>query len=180
MRSHPMTMGPASTRLRPLSCTIQGERTGLMSFLSGGKKEQLPSPKLQPLADVEKCCFCCNLFLLLGRKRRCSDGQGANEPYIKKPLNAFMIFRKEERENVMAEVKITDSATVNSILGRRVSASASAPTHKSDLTHIRKHPTGQTHQTRQGFDRSRVEPKSGTGTILETLNIAEKVCKIKT
>lgn len=37
-----------------------------------------------------------------------------------------MIFRKEERENVMAEVKITDSATVNSILGRRVSASASA------------------------------------------------------
>lgn len=63
--------------------------------------------------------------LLPRRKKRCSEEKGGNEPYIKKPLNAFMIFRKEEREKVMAEVKITDSATINSILGRRVSVSLS-------------------------------------------------------
>lgn len=125
MRSHPMTTDPASTRLRPLSCTIQGEPPILAtcSFCGGGRA-RLPSPELQPWADVGQSRCCCDSFcvrLLLRRKRRCSDEQGANEPYIKKPLNAFMIFRKEERENVMAEVKITDSATVNSILGRRVS-----------------------------------------------------------
>lgn len=68
--------------------------------------------------------FYLHIFLLLCRKRRCPEEKGGNEPYIKKPLNAFMIFRKEERENVMAEVQITDSATINSILGRRVSVSA--------------------------------------------------------
>lgn len=66
---------------------------------------------------------CCSPLFFLCRKKKC-DKQNDSETYIKKPLNAFMIFRKEERENVMAEMKITDSATINSILGRRVRASA--------------------------------------------------------
>lgn len=41
------------------------------------------------------------------------------QPYIKKPLNAFMIFRKEQRPIVMAEQKIRDSATVNAIVGQK-------------------------------------------------------------
>lgn len=44
-----------------------------------------------------------------------------NRPYVKKPLNAFMIFRKEQRPIVMAEQKIRDSATVNAIVGQKVS-----------------------------------------------------------
>ncbi|XP_075875038.1 transcription factor 7-like 1-D isoform X2 [Nelusetta ayraudi] len=45
--------------------------------------------------------------------------QEETQPYVKKPLNAFMIFRKEQRPIVMAEQKIRDSATVNAIVGQK-------------------------------------------------------------
>ncbi|XP_075907325.1 transcription factor 7-like [Nelusetta ayraudi] len=39
-------------------------------------------------------------------------------PYIKKPMNAFMIFRKVQRKKVMEDLKIRDSAAVNAVLGK--------------------------------------------------------------
>ncbi|XP_061891000.1 uncharacterized protein LOC133641132 isoform X2 [Entelurus aequoreus] len=39
-------------------------------------------------------------------------------PYIKKPPNAFMLFRKEQSPNVVAQFNITNSAAVNKILGK--------------------------------------------------------------
>lgn len=42
-------------------------------------------------------------------------------PYVKKPPNAFMMFRKEQRPLVMKETKIRDSAKVNTIIGQKVS-----------------------------------------------------------
>lgn len=44
-----------------------------------------------------------------------------DRPYVKKPLNAFMIFRKEQRQIVMDETNIRDSASVNAIVGKKVS-----------------------------------------------------------
>lgn len=44
-----------------------------------------------------------------------------DRPYVKKPLNAFMIFRKEQRPIVMDETNIRDSASVNAIVGKKVS-----------------------------------------------------------
>ncbi|XP_061549668.1 transcription factor SOX-18-like [Phycodurus eques] len=44
--------------------------------------------------------------------------QEADQPYIKKPPNAFMLFRKEQSPNVVAEFNITNSAVVNKILGK--------------------------------------------------------------
>ncbi|XP_072304536.1 uncharacterized protein [Eucyclogobius newberryi] len=41
------------------------------------------------------------------------------QPYIKKPPNAFMLFRAEQRQNVVDELHITDSAKVNVVLGQR-------------------------------------------------------------
>ena len=41
--------------------------------------------------------------------------------HIKKPLNAFMLFMKEQRANVAAECTLKESAAINQILGRRVS-----------------------------------------------------------
>ncbi|XP_077468884.1 transcription factor 7-like 1-D [Stigmatopora argus] len=49
------------------------------------------------------------------RKRECREDE---EVYIKKPPNAFMIFRKEQRQNVMAQLNIRDSAMANKALGR--------------------------------------------------------------
>ncbi|XP_053268113.1 transcription factor 7-like 1-A [Pleuronectes platessa] len=42
-----------------------------------------------------------------------------SQPYIKKPSNAFMIFRKEQSPVVAAELQHGDSASVNTILGQR-------------------------------------------------------------
>lgn len=66
--------------------------------------------------------MCVGLFL--GSYTQSFNKPDENHPYIKKPLNAFMIFRKEQRPIVMAEQKIRDSATVNAIVGQKVSAIA--------------------------------------------------------
>eukprot|EP00062_Callorhinchus_milii_P013742 gi/632962308/ref/XP_007897234.1/ PREDICTED: lymphoid enhancer-binding factor 1-like [Callorhinchus milii] len=45
--------------------------------------------------------------------------QEAKKPHIKKPLNAFMLYMKEMRANVVAECTLKESAAINQILGRR-------------------------------------------------------------
>lgn len=40
--------------------------------------------------------------------------------HIKKPLNAFMLFMKEQRAKVVAECTLKESAAINQILGRKV------------------------------------------------------------
>ncbi|KAH0615909.1 hypothetical protein JD844_026536 [Phrynosoma platyrhinos] len=46
--------------------------------------------------------------------------QEPKRPHIKKPLNAFMLYMKEMRANVVAECTLKESAAINQILGRRV------------------------------------------------------------
>ncbi|KAK2884764.1 hypothetical protein Q8A73_021238 [Channa argus] len=53
------------------------------------------------------------------KRRRYNKRHDEDQPYIKKPLNAFMLFMKEQRQKVVAEIKIRDNATVNSVLGQR-------------------------------------------------------------
>lgn len=55
------------------------------------------------------------------RKRKRNDQERDDQPYIKKPPNAFMLFRKEQRSKVGADMGVTDSALINTILGQRVS-----------------------------------------------------------
>ena len=40
--------------------------------------------------------------------------------YVKKPLNAFMLFMKEKRQRVIEECTLKESAAINQILGRKV------------------------------------------------------------
>jgi len=49
-------------------------------------------------------------------------GGGARQRkvYIKKPLNAFMLFMKEMRQKVIDECTLKESAAINQILGRKV------------------------------------------------------------
>ncbi|XP_072295385.1 sex-determining region Y protein-like [Eucyclogobius newberryi] len=56
--------------------------------------------------------------------------QDADKPYVKKPPNAFMIYKKEQRETIMLEFNIRNSAEVNKIVGERwrmLSAEDQAP-----------------------------------------------------
>ena len=41
--------------------------------------------------------------------------------HIKKPLNAFMLFMKEQRQTVIEDCTLKESAAINQILGKRVS-----------------------------------------------------------
>ncbi|XP_030614781.1 transcription factor 7-like 1-A [Archocentrus centrarchus] len=50
------------------------------------------------------------------KKRKRQEEGGA---YIKKPPNAFMIFLKEQRAKVKAEMNISDNAAVNAVMGKR-------------------------------------------------------------
>lgn len=43
-----------------------------------------------------------------------------DRPYVKKPLNAFMLYMKEQRAKVVAECTLKESAAINQILGRKV------------------------------------------------------------
>ena len=46
-----------------------------------------------------------------------------SKPHIKKPLNAFMLYMKEQRAKVVSECTLKESAAINQILGRKVSYS---------------------------------------------------------
>ncbi|XP_062239391.1 lymphoid enhancer-binding factor 1-like [Platichthys flesus] len=52
-------------------------------------------------------------------KRKHESQQDDERPYVPKPPNAFMLFMKEQRPNVLATHKSTDSATVSMIIGRK-------------------------------------------------------------
>ena len=43
------------------------------------------------------------------------------KPHVKKPLNAFMLFMREKRAEVMKECSLKESAAINQILGKKVS-----------------------------------------------------------
>ncbi|XP_039467506.1 transcription factor 7-like 2 [Oreochromis aureus] len=45
--------------------------------------------------------------------------QGKDQAYIKKPPNAFMLYLKEQRPKVKAQLNISDSAAVNAAVGER-------------------------------------------------------------
>jgi len=62
---------------------------------------------------------------LLQDSHRYTDNSGPPDPpqkkknHIKKPLNAFMLFMKEQRPKVIAECTLRESSAINQILGRR-------------------------------------------------------------
>jgi transcription factor 7-like 2 len=48
------------------------------------------------------------------------DNIKSKKSHIKKPLNAFMLFMKEQRAQVVQECTLRESAAINQILGRKV------------------------------------------------------------
>lgn len=46
------------------------------------------------------------------------------KPHVKKPLNAFMLFMREKRADVMKECSLKESAAINQILGKMVCGQA--------------------------------------------------------
>ena len=60
-------------------------------------------------------------FLLFPhRKRKRVNQRGNDRPYVKKPPNAFMVYRNEQRLKVLAGLRNSDCAAVNTIIGQMV------------------------------------------------------------
>ena len=49
-----------------------------------------------------------------------SNEHKQKKSHIKKPLNAFMLFMREQRAQVVQECTLRESAAINQILGRKV------------------------------------------------------------
>jgi hypothetical protein len=54
------------------------------------------------------------------KQRQSHDEHKQKKSHIKKPLNAFMLFMKEQRAQVVQECTLRESAAINQILGRKV------------------------------------------------------------
>lgn len=54
-----------------------------------------------------------------GMKMNQVEPEKPKRPHIKKPLNAFMLFMKEMRAQVVSECTLKESAAINQILGRK-------------------------------------------------------------
>ncbi|XP_028319336.1 transcription factor 7-like 2 [Gouania willdenowi] len=94
------------------------------------------------------------------RKKKVAEG-----PYVKKPLNAFMLFLKEHRKSAEEELGLRTSAAVNKLLGQRwKSLSAKAKENftvwaeMESLLHAVEHPDW-TSKTNYGNKRKRSRTK---------------------
>jgi hypothetical protein len=54
------------------------------------------------------------------KQRVSHNNHKQKQSHIKKPLNAFMLFMKEQRSQVIQECTLRESAAINQILGRKV------------------------------------------------------------
>uniref|UniRef100_A0A665URD9 HMG box domain-containing protein n=1 Tax=Echeneis naucrates TaxID=173247 RepID=A0A665URD9_ECHNA len=63
------------------------------------------------------------LFLLFpphhSNKRKREQQQDDDQEYVKKPLNAFMLYKKEQRNVAAAELNTNNSAVINTLLGQK-------------------------------------------------------------
>lgn len=62
------------------------------------------------------------LILYCRKKSKKVEEQVTEQTYVKKPLNAFMLFSKEHRQAVKAKSASTNIAVINETLGKMVSA----------------------------------------------------------
>ncbi|KAM3838073.1 lymphoid enhancer-binding factor 1-like, partial [Diretmus argenteus] len=108
--------------------------------------------------------------------------QEPKRPHIKKPLNAFMLYMKEMRANVVAECTLKESAAINQILGRRWHALSREEqakyyelARKERQLHMQLYP-GWSARDNYGKKKKRKrekiqEPAAGTGQRMKTAYI---------
>nr|XP_024657437.1 transcription factor 7-like 1-A isoform X1 [Maylandia zebra] len=106
-------------------------------------------------------------------KRKCPAQQDEDGPYVKKPPNAFMLYLKEQRPKVIAELNIPGSAAVNAVVGQRwksLSNDQKARYFKQAETerqnHAKEHPAWSTKEN-DGKKRKRIRLRKESASVHE-------------
>uniref|UniRef100_A0AAX7UVU8 HMG box domain-containing protein n=1 Tax=Astatotilapia calliptera TaxID=8154 RepID=A0AAX7UVU8_ASTCA len=106
-------------------------------------------------------------------KRKCPAQQDEDGPYVKKPPNAFMLYLKEQRPKVIAELNIPGSAAVNAVVGQRwksLSNDQKARYFKQAETerqnHAKEHPAWSTKEN-YGKKRKRIRLRKESASVHE-------------
>ncbi|BFZ18040.1 hypothetical protein BsWGS_21079 [Bradybaena similaris] len=91
-------------------------------------------------------------------------------PYVKKPLNAFMLFMKEMRPKVISECTLKESAAINQILGRRWHALDRAEqakyyemARKEKEVHLQRYPGWSARDNYAAHQKKKKRKKEGHG-----------------
>nr|XP_019957117.1 PREDICTED: transcription factor 7-like 1-A isoform X1 [Paralichthys olivaceus] len=118
---------------RPVLCLPQGHGRNLVpvGFINGEVLYGIPPPAAPPVASnitilkahAPRVLHSGHSYypsvLLFSHRRRYRHPHKESSPYVKKPPNAFMIYRKEQRPKVVMELQNTDCAPVNKLIGQR-------------------------------------------------------------
>ncbi|XP_015248513.1 PREDICTED: transcription factor 7-like 1-B [Cyprinodon variegatus] len=117
------TMYPMAGGFSPAALAVNASMSSLMSssfspHLVPTSQPSLLRPPMVPAVKQEPGC---STSQQPGRSSSSSDPDKEEErkPHIKKPLNAFMLYMREERPKVVAQCNVKESATINQILGQR-------------------------------------------------------------
>ncbi|KAM7389027.1 hypothetical protein PAMP_023025 [Pampus punctatissimus] len=101
--------------------------------------------------------------------------QHQEKRYVKKPPNAFMLYRQEQRHNVVSQYNITDSAAVNKILGAKWKSLSMEQQTKyyeqaemEKLFHAQQHPewSAKENYLKLNQQQAQSEPRSLVGHLL--------------
>jgi hypothetical protein len=84
-------------------------------FSSNSISHSIPKDLTYNRHDIDN-----NNFQREYKHRISHDDHKQKKSHIKKPLNAFMLFMKEQRSQVVQECTLRESAAINQILGRKV------------------------------------------------------------
>ncbi|XP_074547293.1 transcription factor 7-like 1-B [Halichoeres trimaculatus] len=107
---------PAALAMNP---SVPSLLSGFSSRLVQSTQSSIPHPAIVPTVVKQEPGCSSQPGKSMSDAQRPEKEEEEKKPHIKKPLNAFMLYMREERPKVVAQCKVKESATINQILGQR-------------------------------------------------------------
>ncbi|XP_065821454.1 transcription factor 7-like 1-B isoform X3 [Labrus bergylta] len=109
---------PIAGGFSPAALAMNGPMSSFSPRLMQTPQSSVPHPAIVPLAVKQEPSGSGQPGKSVADAQQ-AEREEEKKPHIKKPLNAFMLYMREERPRVVAQCKVKESATINQILGQR-------------------------------------------------------------